>query len=48
MKRRDKEVRKLFAVFPKMTWQIKLVYWTATAIFYLIYPFLWLEERIRG
>ena len=31
-----------------MTWQVKLVYVLATVIFYLIYPFIWLDGRIRG
>lgn len=35
------------APFPKMNWQMKVIYWLAIVIFYIAYPFLWLYEKLK-
>jgi len=36
------------APFPaKMNWQLKLLFWTATALFYVFLPFLVILEFVR-
>jgi len=32
----------------KMSWQLKLLFWIARIVYYILYPFIWLLSKIVG